>query len=422
MPDNRGRSCPPFAFFFLHVCTAWPVGVVGLALGSSLVNAGVPIHQAAGIIAAMSLAFTLEFVWAPMVDACLTRRRWYVGGATVMCGCLGTLLITPWNATSVPLMTVLAFASSSGAAIAAVAVKGIMAYDVPAARLGSASGFYTAGGTFAKAVGGAGTLWLLTHVSGRTVAASLSTGAAALAGMAIVFAMPGRPAPLRELPAKLRLALVDLWTLVRTRTGILIAVLCVIPFGAGTEAGLIGAIAREWSVTPDQLAAFASLGAATSITGAILAGWLSMRIGPWNVYLILGWAMIGAMLGLAFLPRTASYFLVVELLYRALGTGCYATLLAIVMQAIGKGAASTKAATLWSLANFASAYPTLIEGSVHDYAGTEAMLLTDAGLGATGFGVLLVATRLLKLRFTAPAAPVATAADDNPSAARNGAE
>jgi hypothetical protein len=50
------------------------------------------------------------------------------------------------------------------------------------------------------------------------------------------------------------------------------------------------------------------------------------------------------------------------------------------------------------------------------------MLLTDAGLGATGFGVLLVATRLLKLRFTAPAAPVATAADDNPSAARNGAE
>jgi len=98
----------------------------------------------------MSLAFRLEFVWAPLVDACLTRRLWYVGGATVMCGCLGTLLIAPWNATSVPLMTVLAFASSSGAAIAAVAVKGIMAYDVPAARLGSASGYYTAGGTFAK--------------------------------------------------------------------------------------------------------------------------------------------------------------------------------------------------------------------------------------------------------------------------------
>src|SRR6202022_3280124 len=122
MPDYRGRTCPPFAFFFLHVCTAWPVGVVGLALGSSLVKAGVPVHQAAGIIAATSLAFTLEFVWAPMVDACLTRRLWYVGGSTLMCGCLAALLSAPWTAASVPLMTVLAFTSSSGAAIAAVAV------------------------------------------------------------------------------------------------------------------------------------------------------------------------------------------------------------------------------------------------------------------------------------------------------------
>jgi PAT family beta-lactamase induction signal transducer AmpG len=370
----------------------------------------------------MSLAFTLEFVWAPLVDACLTRRLWYVAGAVVMCGCLGTLLIAPWNPTSVSLMTVLAFASSSGAAIAAVAVKGIMAYDVPAARLGAASGFYSAGGTFAKAVGGSGTLWLLTHVSGRAVAASFSIGAAALAGMAIVFAVPGRPAPLRGIPAKLRSALVELWTLVRTRTGILIAVLCVIPFGAGTEAGLIGAIAREWAVTPDQLAAFGTFGAATSIVSAILAGWLATRIGPWNVYLLLGWAMIGAMLGLAYSPRTALYFLVLELVYRALAAGCYATLLAIVMQAIGKGAASTKAATLWSLANFAFVYPTLIEGSVHDHAGTAAMLFTDAGLGATGFGVLLVATRLLKLHFAAPPAPVTTAVVDNAGGASNAAE
>src|ERR1700736_103136 len=196
MPDNRGRTCPPFAFFFLHTCTAWPVGVVGLALGSSLVKAGVPVHQAAGIIAATSLAFTLEFVWSPMVDASLTRRLWYFGGSTVMCACLATLLIAPWNAASVPLMTVLAFSSSCGAAIAAVAVKGIMAYDVRAAQLGTASGYYTAGGTFAKAVGGAGTLWLLTHLSGRTVAATLSTGAAALAGTAILLALPRRPAPL----------------------------------------------------------------------------------------------------------------------------------------------------------------------------------------------------------------------------------
>jgi MFS transporter, PAT family, beta-lactamase induction signal transducer AmpG len=370
-----------------------------------LVKAGIGVRHSAAIIAASTLAFTLEFVWAPMVDSSLTRRLWYVVGAVLMCGCLAMLLIAPWDAASVPLLTALAFVSSSGAAIAAVAAKGLMAYDVPTAQLGSASGFYTAGGIFAKAVGGAGTLWLLTHFSGRTLAASLSVGCAALAGAAILMALPGRPVPLRDLPEKLRHALADLWTFVRRREGVIIAVLCVIPFGAGTEAGLIGAIAHEWTVTPDQLASFSVFGAATSIIGAIFAGWLSTRVGPWKVYVLLGWTMIALILCFAFAPRTAVYFLVVELFYRALASGCYAALLGIVMTAIGKGAASTKAAGMWSLANFAVAYPALLEGSIHDSVGTRAMLLTDAALGAAGFAMLLVASRLLKLRVNPSFAP-----------------
>jgi hypothetical protein len=405
----RDRTCPPFAFFFLHACTAWPVGVVGLALSSSLVRVGVPVQQVAGIIAATSLAFTLEFVWAPMVDAALTRRIWYVGGSTLMCGCLAALLTVPWTAASVPLMTVLAFSSSSGAAIAAVAVKGIMAYDVTTTRLGSASGYYTAGGTFAKTVGGAGTLWLLTHLSGRGGAAILSTGAAALAGTAILLALPRRPAPLRNLPTALFATLADLWHFARTRHGILIAVLCVIPFGAGTEAGLMGAIAREWAVTPDQLASLGALSAVTNIAGAILAGWLTTRVNPWNAYVLFGWALISLMVGLAFCPRTAMYFVTIELVYRGVATASYATLLGIVMKAIGRGAASTKAATLWSLTNLGYAYPTLIEGTVHDRAGTSAMLFTDMGLGVTGFCVLMLATRLLSLRFKSLAGSPPTA-------------
>lgn len=412
MPDPRGRTYPPIAFFFLHICTAWPIGVVGLALGSSMVTAGMSVRHSAAIIAASTLAFTLEFIWAPIVDSSLTRRLWYVVGAVVMCGCLAMLLISPWDAASVPLLTALAFGSSSGAAVAAVAAKGLMAYDVPTTQLGSASGFYTAGGTFAKAVGGAGTLWLLTHLSGRTPAASLSVGCAALSGLAILIASPGLPVPLRELSEKLRYALADLWSFVRSREGVMIAVLCVIPFGAGTEAGLIGAIAHEWNVAPDQLASFSVFGAAISIIGAMFAGWLSTRVGPWTVYVLLGWTMIAVILCFAYAPRNAAYFIVIELFYRALASGCYAALLGIVMTAIGKGAASTKAAGMWSLANFAVVYPALLEGSIHDSNGTRAMLLTDAGLGAAGFAVLLVASRLLKVR------PNASIASGTPLVAR----
>jgi hypothetical protein len=398
MAEPRAPSCAPMLFFYLHVCTAWPIGVVGLALASSLVKAGVPVQQTATIIAASALAFTLEFVWAPVVDSSLTRRAWYVAGATIMCVCLALLLIAPWNPAWVPGLITLAFTSSWGAAVAAVAVKGIMAYEVAPARLGSASGYYTAGGTFAKAGAGAATLWLLTHVPGRALDAALSIGAAALAGAAILLVPRERAQRLHELPRRLRAALLDLWGFIRTREGMLIAVLCVIPFGSGTEAGLIGAIAREWSVTPDQLSVFSMLAVVGGIAGAIFSGWLSLRIGPWNTYVTLGWLMIVMMLGFALTPRTPAFFLAVELGYRALASGCYAALLGIVLTAIGRGAASTKAASMWSLVNLSFVYPTLIEGAVHDHVSTRAMLLADAALGAVGFGVLLGAAWLLGLR------------------------
>jgi PAT family beta-lactamase induction signal transducer AmpG len=395
------KHTPPFVFFFLHMCTAWPVGVVSLAVSNRLVSSGISVHQTAGIVAAAFLPFSFEFLWAPMVDACWNRRAWFVSGAVVMSACLAALIMAPWNSKSVWLMTALAFSSCSGAAIAAVAVKGLMAYEVQTAKLGAASGFYTAGGTFAKAVAGGGTLWLLTHLADRFLVATLSIGAALLAATAILLVSPSLSARFNELPAKLRSALVDLWMFLRTRRGALIALLCVIPFGAGSEAGLIGAIAREWSVTPNQLAAFGTLSVVTGILGALSSGWLSTRIGPWRTYIILGWMLITIMLSLTVAPRTAIYFLSLEQFYRAASAGCYAALLGIVMTAIGTGAASTKAAALWSLANFASAYPTAIEGAVHDRNGTSAMLLTDAGLGTLGFGLLILATRLLGARPTA---------------------
>ncbi len=399
--QGRSGSCPPLTFFFLHACTAWPVGVIGLALSSSLVTAGVGVQRVGAIIAASTLAFTLEFLWAPMVDSSLTRRRWFLNGTAVMCACIVALLIAPWRATAVPLLTLLAFCASSGAAVAAVSVKGIMAYETPAGRLSAASGYYTAGGTVAKAIAGGGTLWLLTHLSSRPLAAAVSAGTALLFGSAIALASAARPLPWGSVPTALLSALADLWRFIRNPNGAITAVMCVIPFGCGTEAGLIGAIAREWAVTADQLATFGVLTAASTTAGAALGGWLSMRLGSWSAYVTFGWLLIILVLGFAWSPRTAAWFLTVELIYRALATASYATLLGIVMKAIGRGAASTKAATLWSLANLAFAYPTLIEGRVHDRVGTTAMLVTDAALGIAGFGVLLAVIWLLRPRSAA---------------------
>ncbi len=405
------RAAPPFTFFLLHTSLAWPTGAVPLALGTGLVRAGVPVHQVSRVIAVTSLAFALEFVWAPLVDGALTRRVWSGIGSAVMCACLAAMLVWPWNAGSVPLLTALAFASCSGAAIAGVAAKGIMAYDVPESRLGRASGHYTAGGVFAKAAGGGGTLWLLTNLASRSSAAAISVGVAAVAGGAIVLVSPGEAIPFRDVRARMLGALRELWAFLRTREGLLVAAMCLLPFGKGTEAGLIGAISPEWRVSPNQLAGLGLVGAASNIAGATAGGWLSTRVGGWRAFVLAGATMIALMVVFAFAPRTATIFLVVELIYRGVATAAYAALLAVVMTAIGKGAASTKAAIMWSLVNFAVFYPTLIDGTVHDRGGTVAMLLTDAAVAAAGFGLLLAVRRYLAFR---PIAPAPALAPSNP--------
>jgi MFS family permease len=298
------RRAPPWSFFWLH-CAAWPVSVVDLALASTMVSASVPVQQVAGIIAAVSLAYALEIIWAPIVDAAFTRRRWYVAGAGLMCACLAGLLVAPWHASSVPLLTGLAFCASTGSAIALVAAKGIMAYDVPVAQLGRASGFYTAGGTLAKSVAGAGTLWLLTHLSSRALVAGLTVGAAALAMSVIRLSSPGLWMPASALISGLRVALLDAWKLIRTPVGALVAVLCVVPFGSSTVLG--AAIAKEWSVSPDQLAASIPIGAVLAMVGAVTAGRLSARFGSWRTYIGAGWIMIGLLAALAYAPRTPSF-------------------------------------------------------------------------------------------------------------------
>jgi MFS transporter, PAT family, beta-lactamase induction signal transducer AmpG len=407
---RRRQRAPPYTFSLLHLCTSWPVGIVTLVIGNRLTALGVPVNKTAAMIAAAYFAFSLEFVWAPLVDSTLTRRHWFAGGVLLMCLSLATLVMAPWTIAGMLLLEGLAFVACSGAAIADAAIKGVMAYEVRPAQLGAASSYYAAGGYFAKAIGAAATLWMLAHVASRPLVGLATAGIAALAGTAIWLTPATMPVPLRAFPTAFRTTLADVWRFLRTRRGVIIALLCLLPFASGIEAGLIGAIASEWRVTPDELGAWIALSAVGTISGAMLAGWLSLRIGPWKTYLLLGWAMIAAVVVLALAPRVPVAFLVLEFVYRGLSGGGYAAILALVMTTIGKGAASTKASILWSLFNFAAVLPTMLEGRVHDHVGTTAMLLTGAALCVAGIGILLVVMRLLAFRFDAPGAASASIA------------
>lgn len=405
------RHTPPFLFFFLNVCIGWPVGVVAGALGNALVRSGFTVGQTASIIAAAGMPFTLQVVWATIIDSSGTRRRWFVGGAALMCIGLAALLAAPWRPAFAGVFAALAFLSCLGAAVGAAASKGLIAHHVRPDRVGSASAWYMSGGGFSHAVAGAATLALLTHVTSRPLVALISAGAVALAATAVLFISPEAPVQAREVPAKLGAAIGETWGLIRSPAGVLAALMCLVPFGTGGAAGLFGSVASQWSVDPDLLAALIGFGAIGGVVGPLAAGWLSVRFGAWRTYMVLGWILIIIAVVLAFLPPRPINFAALELLYRAVARAGSAALLAIVMTTIGKGAASTKASALWSLANLSTVYMELTLGTVHDRAHrASAMLLADAGLSVVGFLVIVVVARALRIGLDRPRAPNAAAA------------
>jgi len=79
----------------------------------------------------------------------------------------------------------------------------------------------------------------------------------------------------------------------------------------------------------------------------------------------------------------------------------YAGFTAVVLEAIGKGAAATKYNLFASLSNMPIAWVTYLDGIARTKWSTQAMLLTDAGTGLAGL-VLFIVFALATRRWAAP--------------------
>jgi MFS transporter, PAT family, beta-lactamase induction signal transducer AmpG len=130
-----------------------------------------------------------------------------------------------------------------------------------------------------------------------------------------------------------------------------------------------------------------------SAVGCVVGGWIADRIGRWWAYFGSGGALALVALLMAAIPRTPLTYSFGVLAYVFFGGVAYAAFSAVVLFAIGRGAASTKYATLSSLGNVPVVYMTAVDGWAHDRFGTGWMLATDA-LSA----VACIALALLVLR------------------------
>ena len=102
--------------------------------------------------------------------------------------------------------------------------------------------------------------------------------------------------------------------------------------------------------------------------------------------------------GMAFAPRTEEMYVVFTLIYAFIQGLTYAAFTAVVLEAIGLGAAATKYNVYASLSNMPIAYMTLVDGWAHTRWGAAGLLDVEAAIGVAGILVFVGVAALLPRR------------------------
>ena len=270
------------------------------------------------------------------------------------------------------------FISQVAGTLIVLPVGGLMAHTVADEAKGRAAGWYQAGNLGGTGIGGGAGVWLASHVSKETAGGALGLAMLASAA-AIYFASDVRIVSAESLGARMRILGRDIVDLLRSAIPLFTIVLVCSPVGAAAMNNLWSAVASDWRASANTVALVTGvLNGVLSVIGCVVGGWIADRIGRWWAYLGSGGALALVALVMAAIPRTPLTYSCGVLAYVFFGGVAYAAFSAVVLFAIGRGAASTKYATLSSLGNLPVVYMTAADGWAHDWFGTSWMLVVDA--------------------------------------------
>lgn len=401
---GQGPGAHPIAFLPLYLPYSLGVGYVSVALSLMLRRAGVSTQAIAALVAALVIVQLCKLIWAPLVDASLGVRRWWLLAAAVQAAALVGIGLTPIQAASLPTLAILVLALGLAASFIGMANESLIAHSVKPEDRGKAAGWAQAGNVCGSAVLGAAVgYWLAAHASPLIAAAALA-GAIGASGLAL----RAVPEPSREhrgpsFLASLRNTVAECWAVARSRQGLMVLALFLLPAGAGAASDLFAAVSRDWGVTPDQAAPIASVAGFVGLLGALAGGRISDRFNRLNAYLAFGVALAVVALAMALAPRTPAAFVAFVLVYMLCLGASRAGSAALTLETIGKGAAATKYTLFASLGNAPIAYMTLAEGWARTRWNAGAMLELD-GLTAIGsIALFLVIALASRRRALAPA-------------------
>ena len=425
------RSAHPVLFLFMFVPMGISNGYVTVTLGFLLAGAGVGVDAIAVLGNWALFPQVLKVLAGPLVDATLTNKSWYLLAAVITGLLIAATGFVPAAASNLALITVLVFVISVASAFSALAADSIMAHATTPEQKGRAGGWSQAGNLGGSAIGGGLGLWLAQNLTpggdsalgqwltghtgivwftdaflwlGRHVQAAVIGGSAVgllclLSAIALLY--------VREPPAGHRAASIaksivnvgqDLWGLIKSRRGLLALVAMTLPISAAAMTQLWPAVAQDWHASGNSVVLInGMLGGVITMAGCIVGGWLCDRMNRMAAFNLFSLITCTVALAAAFSPRTQAMYVLYVGLYMLITGFCYAAFGAVVLEAIGKGAAATKYNLLASIANVPIMYMAWFDGKAHvldapswlPLHGSTLMLVAEAFIPVLGTAVFV---------------------------------
>jgi len=357
-------------------------GFISVTLGYLLGKAGVKAEGVAALVAVSFIPQTWKFLWAPVADLTLTRKNWYALSAVFSGIGLAALGAIPPVGSSLPLMSALAFGASLATTFLAMSVESLMAYGTPDAERGRAGGWFQAGNLGGFGIGGGAALWIAEHSSQVWLPGATLGVVCVLCCIALVFIQEPEKfeRPPRVLGSIVQVVR-DISSVVRSRPGFLALLICFLPIGTGAATNLWAAIAADWRAPAGTVALVTgALGGVASAVACLVGGYWCDRMDRKKAYWVFGIVQSACAIAMAISPRTEFVYIAYVMLYAFISGLTYAAFSAVVLEAIGHGAAATKYNVFASLSNMPIAYMTLVEGWAHTRWGASTMLWTEAGI------------------------------------------
>ncbi|MBX9928743.1 MAG: MFS transporter [Gemmatimonadaceae bacterium] len=372
------------------------VGVPSVALGWMATRAGLPVSATATIVGTAFLPHSWKFLWAPVGDVTLSRKRWYLLAVSVVAASLFGLCTVPLTAATLPLVTAIVFTGNVAGTFVAFAVEGLMAHNTGAHGRGRAAGWFQTGNMVGQTAGGGLALFLLNRAPAPWMAGTALATLVACCALALLRVEEAPPVVGARLGDRLREAGREIRRVLSGIDGRLALLLAFLPIGTGASQFLFSAIAPQWAMTAERTAVVLGLAAGAAIAiGTVTGGWLSDRLTRRSAYALVCAVQVLAVLALWLSPRTPWAFTVVTLGYTASLGACTGALTGMVLDLVGEGATATKMNLFIALNTMGGLAMIKFAGMAHDRGGVDGLFLAEAAVaGACILLFLLVARQV----------------------------